>query len=201
MGDDRMLPRRLRWVFFAASSVVLGASYAATSSEGVQVLALLALTFGVYPAATRALGERSEYAKVARDLSAPRRVMAVSLAFLLLWGALIYVAAPELELGPWFWWWVVFCPWMEVHVLLAEGQLLRSGGAGWKPARPLRDSLLAGPLTAAVIAVITSLQGARLGEALLTGLLCAGVVLALAGAFVWMSRRAATSPRPPRTSR
>jgi hypothetical protein len=190
MGGHRVLPRRLRWALFVFGLVALGGSYAATGSEGVQVLALFALTFGIYPAVTGAFGQSSPLIEVARDLNAPFGVVAMSVAFLVLWGALIFVAAPDLGLGPWFWWWAVMWPWLEVYVYLAERRLHRDGAANWTPARPLRDSVLAGVITAPVIAVITSLQGFDVGEALLTGCLCGFIVFAIAGAFTWMSRRA-----------
>jgi hypothetical protein len=111
--------------------------------------------------------------------------------FLLAWGAVIFVAAPDLGLGPWFWSWVVLIPWLEVYLYLAERRLRRDGADDWKPVRPTRDTILAGAATAPVITAIMLVEDAGLGEALLTGLLCGCIVFLIAGTFAWMSRRAA----------
>jgi hypothetical protein len=51
----------LRLAFFVAGLVVLGATYAVTQSEGLQVLALFALTFGMLPALSRRFGRRDAW--------------------------------------------------------------------------------------------------------------------------------------------
>jgi hypothetical protein len=153
-------------VVYAFGLAVLGGSYAATGSEGAQVLALFALTFGVYPAVTRAFGQSNDFVEAMRELTVPFGAMAMSVAFL------------------------------ELYVYLAERRVNRHGGAGWKPVRPLRDAVLAGLITVPVIAIITSLQGFDADEALLTGLLCGCIVFAIAGAFTWMSRKARDTGRP-----
>jgi hypothetical protein len=94
-------PRRLvRLAFFVAGLVVLGATYAVTESEGLQLLALFALTFAVLPALSRRFGRRDEYVEAVQDRNPPFGVVALSLAFVVAWGALVFVAAPHLGLGP-----------------------------------------------------------------------------------------------------
>jgi hypothetical protein len=190
-AGDRALPYGLRWGLFAFGLVALGGTYAATGSEAAQVLVLFALAFGIYPAMTRAFGRSDALTELARDRTAPVGVVARSLLFFVLWAALIFVAAPDLGLGPWFWWWVVMWPWLEVYIYLAERRLRRDGGgSSWKPIRPLRDTVVAGLATAPVIAVIALFEGLGVGEALLTGFLCGCIVFLIAGAFTGMSHRA-----------
>jgi hypothetical protein len=176
---------------------VLGGTYAATGSEGAQVLALFVLTFGLLPAASRRFGESSDLLEASRSRNVPWRVVAMSLAFLVLWGAVIFVAAPDLGLGPWFWWWAVMWPGLEIYTYLAERRLHQGGGAeSWKPSRPFRDSVLAGLATVPVIVVITVVQGFEVGEALLTGLLCGCIVFVLGATFIWLWRRANDTKEP-----
>ena len=197
MGDDRVLPRPLRWVFFTVSLLVLGGIYAATGSEAVQILALFVLTYVVLTVATRRFGQHSDFLEAARHLKPPLGVVAMSFVFLVLWGALIFVAAPDLGLGPWFWPWVVLWPWLEVYIYLAERRLHKDGGAeGWKPMRPLRDSVPAGLATVLLTAAITILQGFAVGEALLTGLLCGFFIFGLSATLIWLWRRANDAQEP-----
>jgi len=194
-GGRRVLPRGLRWVLFAFGLVVLGGTYAATGSEGAQVLALFALSFGVYPAVNRRFGRPNGLTQEAWGRNPPLRVLVGTLVFFLVWGALFWILDPDLGLGPWFWWWVVVIPCIEVGAFLAERQLGRDAGAGWKPIRPARDSAVAGILTVPLVTGPLLLADFGPGEALVTGFLCGIIFFAIARTFLWMTERAEGLPR------
>jgi hypothetical protein len=199
MGGDRTLPRRLRWALFAMGLGVTGGTYAATGSEGLQVLALYVLVFGVYPAMARAFGRPDELTEVLSRRNVPLDVLATSVLFLVSWGALVFFAAPDLGLGPWFWSWVVLIPWLEVYLYLAERRLRRDGADDWKPMRPTRDATLAGVATAPVITAIMLIEDAsRRGPP--DGPPMRVHRLPHAGTFAWMSRSSANASESGQTS-
>jgi len=180
----------VRLVFFPGGLAALGVTYTLTGSEELQVVAMFALIFGVLPGVSRRFDRHDEYTEAVQDRNAPFSVLAFSVTFAVSWGLLVFLIPPELGLGPWFWWWAVVWPWLEVHLYLGERHLRRGGGEAWKPARPLRDSALAGVATAGAIVVITLLQDATLSEALATAAACGAIVFTITGTFTWLSLRA-----------
>ncbi len=201
-GHDARPPRSVRLAFFGVGLVVLAATYAATESEALQLLALFVLIFGVLPALGRRFGAVDDYTKAIQERNVPFSVVALSLAFAIAWATLVFVAVPELGLGPAFWFWVVIWPWAEVLAFLGERRLHRDGGAHtWQPARPLRDSAFAGLATAPCILVITLLQDFDVGEAVATAIACAVGVFGVSGILAWLMRRGqATGGKPRRLS-
>jgi hypothetical protein len=191
-GGDERPPRRVRLALFAFSLPALAGVYVATDSAGLQFLVLFALTFGVLPVLSRRYGVRDEYSEATREMNVPARVFVWSLVFGLPWTALTFFAVPE-SLGPWFWFWLVMWPWMEVCVLLAERALQRDGVESWPEARLVRDSAVAGAVTGPIICAVALVDGAALAEALATGAICAGIVFGIAAAFTWLRRSAAES--------
>ena len=176
--------------FFAVGSALLGATYAMTGSEDLQVAVLFALVFVVLPALSRRFGVQDAYMQVLEERKAPIGVLVLSLVFLIGWGALVFVAVPDFRLGPWFSLWVLMWPWLEVFSLLAEARLDREGADNWKPVRPLRDCGAAGLATAPLITMLMLLNDTPLGDAAATGLACGVIVFVIAGTFAWLERRA-----------
>ena len=127
-GHNARPPRLVRLAFFGVGLVVLGATYAATDSEGLQLLALFVLIFGVLPALDRRFGAVDDYTKAVQERNVPFSVVALSLALGIAWAALVLIVVPELGLGPAFWLWVVMWPWIEVVAFLGERRLRRDGG-------------------------------------------------------------------------
>jgi len=192
-GGHKRPPRHLRFVMFALGLLALGGIYQATKSEGLQVLALFALTFGVLPALSRRYGVRDEYTEMAVDVNAPARVLAWSLVFIVPWGALTFFLVPE-SFGPWFSWWLVMWPALEVYAFLAEQALQHDEAQSWSKTRPVRDSALAGAATSPVIFFILTVTGdASVGEAILTGVLCGFIVFGITAASESLRRSAADS--------
>jgi hypothetical protein len=190
-GEERP-PRRVRLALFALGLPALGGVYAATESEGYQVLVLFALTFGVLPALSRRYGVRDGYTEATERANIPARVLAWSLVVVAPWVALTFLLVPK-SLGPWFWWWLVMWPWMEVYVLLAERALQRDGPETWREARLVRDSAVAGAVTAPIIAAIMLADDGGVAEAVITGVLCGFIVFGIAATFTWLRRSAAES--------
>lgn len=201
-GHNARPPRLVRLAFFGVGLVVLGATYAATDSEGLQLLALFVLIFGVLPALDRRFGAVDDYTKAVQERNVPFSVVALSLALGIAWAALVLIVVPELGLGPAFWLWVVMWPWIEVVAFLGERRLRRDGGAHtWQPARPLRDSAFAGLATAPCIFAITLLQDFDVREAVATAIACAVCVFGVSGMLAWLMRRGqATGGKPRRLS-
>jgi hypothetical protein len=153
---------------------------------------LFALTFGVLPALSHQYGVRDEYTEATSRLNVPARAVAWSLVFGLPWAALTFFVVPE-SLGPWFWFWIVIWPWMEVYTYLGERTLRRVGVESWPKARPVRDSAVAGAVTGPIFFAITLADGTAAGEALATGAAGGVIVFAISAAFAWLRRGAAQS--------
>ncbi|MEA2157261.1 MAG: hypothetical protein QOE11_3401 [Solirubrobacteraceae bacterium] len=98
-------------MFFIVGLVILGATFAATKSEGLQILAMAALIFVGLPALGRRFGGPDEYIEAARGRNMPLSVFALSLAFLFPFAVLVFLVLPDLGLGFWFWWWALTWPW------------------------------------------------------------------------------------------
>jgi hypothetical protein len=182
----------VRLALFAFGLPALAGVYAATESEGYQVLVLFALTFGVLPALSRRYGVRDEYTEATDRANVPGRVLAWSLIVVAPWVALTFFLVPK-SLGPWFWWWLVMWPWMEVYVFLAERALERDGAESWREARLVRDSAVAGAVTAPIIVAIMLADDAAVAEAVIAGVLCGFVVFGIAATFTWLRRSAAAT--------
>jgi hypothetical protein len=184
----------VRIAFFVLGLVVLGATYAASGSEALQVLALFVLTLGVFPAIRRRTRSEADQPEAVRERNPPLSVTALSLGFALAWGALVFAAAPDLGVGPWFWWWVVMWLWAEVNASLVGHRFRRDGGENWKRVRPIHDAALWGAVTAGVLVIIFLLEGSSAAEALLTGALCGFIVFAMTAA---VTRRVLRRRDPP----
>ena len=185
-GPDARLPWPLRVAFFVLSLAALAGVYAATDSEGAQVLALFALVVGVHRLLLDRFGVRGGYVEALPQRNIPLDVLGVSVAFIVGWGAVVLLFAPDLGVGPWFWWWVVMWPWLEVLALLAERRFQQDGGAeAWRRARPVRDTATAGLVTVPLVAAIMLLQGSSAGAALATGVGCGVTVFLITGAITW----------------
>lgn len=185
-GPDARLPWPLRVAFFVFSLAVLAGVYAATGSESAQVLALFALVFGVQSLLLERFGVRDGYVEALPQRNIPPDVLGVSAAFAAGWGAAVLLFAPDLGVGPWFWWWVVMWPWIEVLALLAERRFRKDGGAEtWRRARPVRDTATAGLVTVPLVTAIMLLQGSSVGAALATGVGCGVIVFLVTGAITW----------------
>jgi len=196
---DARPPRWVRLVVFVFGLAALGVPYVLTQSEGLQLLVVFALAFAVLPAVSRRFGVRDEYMQAAIDHNPPLRVLALSIAVTIAGGTLLLPAVAALGLGPWFWFWAFMSTWLEAYVYLAERSLRHDGIEIWTPTRPLRDAMLAGVATAPLIFALALLDGAGIGEAVAAGVACGFVVFAIAGTFMWLSRRAqATSGAPER---
>lgn len=177
-------------MFFVVGLVVLGGTYATTESEALQVVAVFALIFGVHPALSRLFAGPDEHLQAVQNRNMPFSVLTLSLAFAVAWGAVVILATSELGLGPWFGFWAVIWPWAEVLAYLGERSLRRDGAEAWQPARPLRDSALAGLATApCIIAIMLLPDSSARAEAIATGLACGLAVFACAGTITWLMRR------------
>ncbi len=186
-GGDERPPRRVRLAFFAFGLPALAGVYAATESEGYQVLVLFALTFGVLPVLSRRYGVRDEYAEATDGANVPARVLVWSLVVVAPWVALTFFVVPE-SLGPWFWWWLVMWPWLEVNMFLAERAFQRDGAESWRKERLVRDSAVAGAVTAPIIVLIMLADDAAVAEAVITGVLCGFIVFGITVTFTWLGR-------------
>ena len=180
----------------AFTLAALALTYALTGSEDLQLLLLGLLLFGLLPAIDRKLGVPDEYSTAVATRTTPFRILALSA---LLWApgaAVLLYAAPEVELGAYFWVMAILWPWMELHLLLAERDLRRHGVDSWPTQRPLRDSFLAGAATTVLITVITLFQDYALAEAVATGALCGFAMLIVGGSLGWLLNRAQTTREP-----
>lgn len=183
------LPRAARYATFAFGLGLLAAVYAATNSDTAQVLVLFVLLSGLVPAVTHRFGVHDELARVTQTANVPGRVVLKSFAVIAPWVALTFFLIPS-SLGPWFWSWLVMWPWIELQTVLAERALQRDGAATWRRARILQDSATAGAAIWPVITAILLVDRAPLGEAVLTGALCACVVFGMTATFAWLRRSA-----------
>jgi hypothetical protein len=197
-GYETRPPVGVRLAFCLATLVLLGGTYAATKSEELQILVLYALALGMFPALARRVARGDPYWEIASERNVPFGVLAVSFAFGIPWAALLHVVVPA-ELGPWFWWWAVIWPWLEVFGYLAERRLERDGPDAWKPIQPRRDSALAGALTAPLTLGIMLVQGVPVAEAVPTSAACGVIVFAISSAIIWSMRRGRTPPPTCRT--
>ena len=190
-GDDRRPRRALRLSFFAMGALVLGAIGLATQSEAVQLATFLVLAFGAMPAFWRLFGADDGYFALVRDRNVPLRVVWPALAFGVTWGALVLFALPEASLGPWFWFWVVMWPWLEVFVWCVERGIRRGEAEEWPRFRGLRDvawlCLSFVPIAMAVVLLL----GDPLWLAAAVGIAAGGAGFAVTAAVVVLMRRAA----------
>jgi hypothetical protein len=192
-------PFAARVALFVLALAALGATYAATGSVALQTLVVFAAALA-YPAAGHVLGsdERDELMEIARLRNPPLRVLAGSLAGVLAWGGAVMFVLPDPEFGPWFLYWLVLAPWMELHVLLARLDFRRRGAAGWSTPRPLRDATVAGVGIAAVLGPPLAFDDdLGLGGAAATAIGCGAIVFAMTLRF---ARRQAASARGERRS-
>ena len=136
-GVDKRPPWLVRVAFFVAGLVVLGVTYLAAEPEGrllaylLQWLVLLVIMGAVWPWLNWRFGRRDEFTEVARERKVPFGVFALSLAFAVPWGALMWVAWFWV-LGKWFWVWVVLWPLLEVFSYFGARRLRRDGAQAWK---------------------------------------------------------------------
>ena len=175
---DLEMPRNIRFAVFALGLIALGGSYVATESNGLQVLVLLGLIFGLVPAITRKFGVATTRPERLRDHAAPFRVLALSLLLIAPWAALTFAIA-DLGLGDWFWMWALLLPLIEIHTYLEERDLRRTGGADWRKPRPVRDPFIGGLVTAPLLALLGLLDGESLHAAAIAGLVCGGIVFGM----------------------
>src|ERR671911_400057 len=84
-GGGERPPRRVRLALFAFGLPALAGVYAATESEGYQVLVLFALTFGALPALSRRYGVRDAFTEATDVANVPARVTAWSLVIIAPW--------------------------------------------------------------------------------------------------------------------
>jgi hypothetical protein len=188
---DRRLARPVRVAFFAAGLAALGAIYLLTRSAELQTLVLFALAFGVLPTLRYRFGRGDTLPEI-KDRNAPLGVWALSILFAIAWGGATFLAVPRAA-GPWFLWWLMMWPWIEVHTHLAERELRRHGTAGWQPTRPLRDSILAGVAVVPFVVGIELADSGDLTAAIVNGLMCGLIVFAVGGTFARLGRRARES--------
>jgi hypothetical protein len=193
MGPHGRLPRRLRLGFFAAGLVLLGVSRVGIDDDAVQVLVFLALMGSIAPLHRR-FARSDDYSDALRERDVPWRVFLTSMAFALLWGALVFVAVPE-SLGGLFALWLILWPWGEVLMALADRDLRTNGPDGWRRRRPVRDSGLAGLVAAALITAIGLADGFSVGEAILTGGIAGAFAVLFLGTLAWLLRHAPVSER------
>jgi hypothetical protein len=189
--DTAHVSPTVRVSFFVVGLVALAAVYAATGSSALQVLVLLALTWGLLPALLRRFGtERPELARL-RDRNPPAAVIVRSLVVAVAWGAVTFLLlAPVIGgLGPWFWWWVVMWPWLEVSGFLTRRELARKPEQEWRARRPARDSAVAGAAVAPFIAGLTLLDGDGVGTAVAGGVASGAIVFAISFAAERSRRR------------
>jgi hypothetical protein len=166
----------VRLAFHALVLVVLGGTYLATASEGLQILALFALIIGL----------PWDYGVPVPDRNPPLDVMAGALAFGLIWAGLLLLV-PDPGLGVGFWFWVAMAPWLEVWRQLIARSLQRDRGASWTPVRPWRDSALAGLAIVPLMVFFLLLDGMSAGEAVAWGAGCGAMVFVMcrAGMLLW----------------
>lgn len=138
-GDDRRPRRPARLAFWVGGSVALGATHLATESEGLQLLVFLVLMLLAMPAFFRQFGTDDGYFATVRDRNVPLRVAWPGFAVAVIWGALVLFAIPEAGLGPWFWFWVIMWPWLEVFAWRVEREIESGAAADWPRYRGLRD--------------------------------------------------------------
>lgn len=181
-SEGLRLPGHLLLAYFAFSLAALAGVALATESEGYGTLLMFVLVFGVLPALERRFGVPIEYTGVSGDVKPPPRAAArmwgLSLAFLVPWGALTYFVVPE-SLGAWFLFWLMLGPWLGVQGYVTKRELRRHGAHEWRPVRMLRDSALGGVATVPAIFAIMLWDGAGVGEALATGVVCGFIVFVL----------------------
>lgn len=143
-GYPGRVPRSVRLSFFVASLSIVAGVYRATGSEGLQILALYAMVFLVFPLLGRRFARVDEHSDALVEHRPPIRTLAWSFVLGIAWGSLVLALAPYLALGPWFWWLMAVWPWLEIDTYLAERSLRRVGVGAWPLVRPLRDPRLAG---------------------------------------------------------
>jgi hypothetical protein len=181
------LSAAVRIPLFAVVLAVLGASYAATRSEGLQIV--IVITFGllVLPVIEGKVGVPSPYLEAVRDHDVPRKILGLSLAFLAPGMALLFIVEPDLGVGFWFWLLLLFWPWSELYIWLAERDLQR-GGHDWRRSQAGRGAFLAVLATVVCITALALLENATLWEALLAGATCGVIVFAVGAATEFLSR-------------
>ena len=177
---------------------MLGATYAASRSEGLQLLALAVLFFAVLPMLSRRFGRSDQLSEVLRDEVPPLRVNAPVAAFAVAWVTPLLLAAPDLGLGPWFWALVTLWPCLEVQHFLGERDLVRHGVDDWTSFRPIWHPAWVALAFTAVLVVIFAFQGVPLAEAVWTGVGCGWIVFAIGATFAWLLKGVVPADDGPR---
>jgi hypothetical protein len=179
------LPTRPRLVYDVAGAVVLAAVYRATHSDGWQLLTMFFLVWVVPRVLTR-VGERRGWAFSGRPHRVPSwRAGVAGAVFAIAWTVLILFRTWNPQLGPWFWFWVLFTPILEAVLLFVRVDIARYGGKPAppppSPARVLRASVLAGIATVPMIFLIMRYAGAgeTVSVSLVTGVICGGIAFCI----------------------
>jgi hypothetical protein len=122
------------------------------------------------------------------DRSPPWRVFLLSLALILPWGVATFFLSGAIDLGL-FWLFALLWPWLETCEALLRRDIKRHGTSDWKPERPFCDGAIAVVGTTLAIATALLLDDTSPSEALIAGVACGLIVLAIGLFFTWFDRR------------
>jgi hypothetical protein len=180
-----LLPTRPRLVYDVVGAVALGVVYRVTHSDGWQLVAMFLLVWGV-PRMMARVGERLGWTPSMRPDRVPSwRAFVAGAVFAVAWAVLILFRTWNPDLGPWFWFWILFTPIVEAFLLFVRVDIRRYGGKEAPPppslARVLHASVLGGLSTVPMIFLIVRYMGP--GEtvplSLVTAISCGAVVFCI----------------------